>query len=484
MNFKTLLLFPMAAAQFAAAEPLAKSPAIPMFQENRKQEWYAWMPSKGRAEPWPEQIRVREDGTVHVLDIPVTGKPEEFGYFATRDDYRNYRLHFDYKWGEKKFEPRGKAPRNSGLLYHIIGEDRLWPGCVEYQVQEGDTGDFHLLWRDTRPTMDAPVESAEQVKGRRFVFSPQGEWVRGTTSSVQRNPKMDHAKEWNRCVLEVRGTESRHFVNGTLNNAASNLKDFEGKPLDSGRIAFQVEGAEIFYRNISIAPITWPLEHEPFRVLVFSKTEKFRHDSIGTGAEALRKLGDSFGFEVAHTENADDFTEEKLRDFRVVVFLSTSGDVLNPAQQTAFEGFIRSGGGFVGIHSACDTEYDWPWFGELVGAYFSNHPAQQTADLYLTDETSTSTSMLPRKWTRKDEWYNFRKNPDPAKVQVLLRVDESSYKGGRMGESHPISWQHEFDGGRSWFTALGHTKESFHEPLFLMHVLGGIQYAAGIPAAE
>ncbi|MCO6478299.1 MAG: ThuA domain-containing protein [Phaeodactylibacter sp.] len=218
------------------------------------------------------------------------------------------------------------------------------------------------------------------------------------------------------------------------------------------------------------------------RVLVFSKTEGYRHASIEPGIEAIRGLGQQYGFTVDATEDAEFFTQENLRQYNVIIFLSTSGDVFDEAQQLEFQRWVQAGGGFVGIHSATVTEYDWPWYNELVGGYFASHPpGVSEAVVERVDAEHPSTKPLPEKWVRTDEWYNFRKLiPSTHK---LLNLDEESYQGGDMGNNHPIAWYREFDGGRSWYTALGHTTESYSEPLFLEHVWGGIQYAAGPQAA-
>ena len=213
-------------------------------------------------------------------------------------------------------------------------------------------------------------------------------------------------------------------------------------------------------------------------VLVFSRTEGFRHSSIPAGIRMVRELGQENGFGVTDTEDPGAFTSDNLAGYGAVVFLNTTGNVLNPAQQTAFEDFIRGGGGFVGIHSAADTEYDWEFYGELVGAYFKSHPQIQHAEVLVADGAHPSTSMLPRRWNRRDEWYNFRSNPR-GKVHVLATVHESSYSGGEMGHDHPIAWCRPYAGGRSWYTAGGHTEESFSEELYRKHVLGGLQYALG-----
>jgi type 1 glutamine amidotransferase len=213
-------------------------------------------------------------------------------------------------------------------------------------------------------------------------------------------------------------------------------------------------------------------------VLVFSKTAGFRHDSIPAGIAAIRSLGQANGFSVTATANAAAFTRKRLRGFDAVVFLSTTGDVLAPRQQRAFRSYIGHGGGWVGIHSAADTEYDWPFYGRLLGAYFQSHPAIQQAVIDVADRSHPSTKRVPAHWMRTDEWYNFAADPR-GRVHVLATIDESTYSGGTMGTDHPITWCHPFKGGRAWYTAGGHTIESYAEPTFRRHLLGGILWAAG-----
>lgn len=217
------------------------------------------------------------------------------------------------------------------------------------------------------------------------------------------------------------------------------------------------------------------------RILVFSKTDGFRHGSIEPGIAALRDLGAANGFVVDTTEDAGQFTTGNLSRYKAVVFLSTTGDVLNTEQQSAFMAYIRGGGGFVGVHSAADTEHGWSWYGGLLGAHFASHPAPAQARIRVEDRDHPSTRHLPNPWNRFDEWYDFQRNPRSQGVTVLLTLDESSYPGGQMGNDHPIAWYHEYDGGRAWYTAGGHTDASFSEPAFLDHLLGGIRYAAGAP---
>ena len=213
------------------------------------------------------------------------------------------------------------------------------------------------------------------------------------------------------------------------------------------------------------------------KILVFSKTAGFRHASIEGGKLAIIKLGKENGFEVDTTENAEIFNEKNLKTYSAIVFLSTTGNILDIPQQRELERYIQAGGGFVGIHAATDTEYDWNWYVKMVGASFLSHPKQQDAVINVINRKHISTSFLPKKWKRFDEWYSF-KNIN-KEVTVLAKLDESTYAGGMNGKDHPIAWYHNYDGGRAWYTGCGHTNESYTEDLFLKHVLGGIKYAIG-----
>jgi type 1 glutamine amidotransferase len=213
-----------------------------------------------------------------------------------------------------------------------------------------------------------------------------------------------------------------------------------------------------------------------FRVLVFTRTAGFRHPSISDGVAAIRRLGTGHGFAV--DDSADPARiGQGLSGYRAVVFLSTTGDLLDAGQQAALRRYLKGGGGWVGVHAAADAEYDWPWYGGLVGAWFRHHPPVQRATVRPAPVTALG-GRLPARWERTDEWYDFATNPRD-RVRVLATVDESTYTGGEMGTDHPIAWCHEYDGGRAWYTALGHTSESFQEPQYLAHLLAGIRYAAG-----
>jgi type 1 glutamine amidotransferase len=234
---------------------------------------------------------------------------------------------------------------------------------------------------------------------------------------------------------------------------------------------------------LSVSAIPTASAAPAFRVLVFSKTTGFRHDSIPAGIAAIQQLGQQNNFAVDATEDDTRFTDANLAQYAAVIFLSATGDpVGTQAEKDAFQRYIQHGGGFVGIHAASDSGTSWPWYGQLVGTYFKQHPAQQNARIVVEDPNHPSTQGLPTQFTRFDEWYDFQTNPRPN-VHVLTTVDESSYSGGTMGADHPTTWCHTFDGGRSWYTALGHTTQSFSEANFLRLLLGGIQTAAGaLPA--
>ena len=217
----------------------------------------------------------------------------------------------------------------------------------------------------------------------------------------------------------------------------------------------------------------------PPKLLVFSKTMAFKHASIPSGIAALEKLGQENDFVIDTTTNGELFTDENLAQYSAVVFLSTTGNVLNAREEAAFERYIQAGGGYVGIHAAADTEYDWGWYNKLVGAQFLSHPAgTPEADFIIKDKNHPATEFFTDTiWHRTDELYNYKNIYDG--INVLVTADESTYEGGENGDYHPMGWYHDFDGGRAFYTAAGHTDESFSEELFLKHLLGGINYAIG-----
>ena len=218
-----------------------------------------------------------------------------------------------------------------------------------------------------------------------------------------------------------------------------------------------------------------------FRVLLFSRTTGFRHDSIPAAVAALTELGATGGYRAEATEDPAAFTAENLAGFRVVVFLMTTGDPLDDAAQAHFEAWVAAGGNWVGVHSAADTEYTWPFYGQLVGAYFSDHPAIQPATVHIESTGAPVTALtagLPDPWRRTDEWYNFRTNPRPD-VTVLATVDETTYSGGTMGADHPITWLHERLGGRAFYTAMGHAADAYSEAPFRQLLVAALRWVAG-----
>lgn len=217
---------------------------------------------------------------------------------------------------------------------------------------------------------------------------------------------------------------------------------------------------------------------EPMRVLVFSKTAGYRHvDAIPAGQQALFKLGSALNIVMDTTEDATLFNEDNLKRYAAVLFLNASGEILNAEQRNAFQRYIQAGGGFMAIHGPTDAERDWPWYNRLIGAYFESHPSVQQVSYYLVDKDHLATRSLPDRWNGQDEIYNFKKmNPS---IKPLVNVDEKTYQGGKHGDNHPVVWYHEFDGGKSFYIAGGHTPETYSEPNFLQLMRGGLLYVTG-----
>jgi glucose/arabinose dehydrogenase/cytochrome c551/c552 len=245
-------------------------------------------------------------------------------------------------------------------------------------------------------------------------------------------------------------------------------------------------GKRLIFTAFILFLLTSCSHHRPGtpRILVFSKTAGFHHESIADGNAAIMQLGAQNHFDVDTTTDASRFNDDSLKNYSALVFLSTTGDLLDYRQRAALERYIQAGGGFVGIHAAADANYDWHWYGRLVGGYFLDHPGihdsfpnVQEGVFNVVDADNAATRFLPKQWKRKDEFYSYKElNKD---VHVLLTIDESSYKGGHKMGDHPMAWWHDFDGGRAFYTELGHTKESYTEDNYLKHLLAGIQYAIG-----
>lgn len=229
-------------------------------------------------------------------------------------------------------------------------------------------------------------------------------------------------------------------------------------------------------------------DKKQFNALLISKTAGWHHESINEGVASMKLLAEKNFFNLQWHQDATPITDEYLQKFQVIILLNTTGDIFNDQEKQAIERFIRAGKGYVGIHSASDTEFDWPWYTQLVGRMFHIHPVIQTAKLRLTKNTFPGLEGFTdgQLWT--DEWYEF--GPETVKgLQYILAVDESTYqpkvewkarnlKGEGMGSFHPIAWYHEFDGGRAFYTALGHLPSDYSDEAFLHHVYAGIYWAA------
>lgn len=216
---------------------------------------------------------------------------------------------------------------------------------------------------------------------------------------------------------------------------------------------------------------------QQFKALVFTKTSGFRHQSIPNAVVALKKMGKDQVFSVHTSEDTNVLSEENLMKYDVLILVSTTGTIFDEQTRSSLQKFVRSGKGVVGVHAAADSEYDWPWYNKMIGAYFLAHPAQQTLRLEVVDQNHPATWHLPKNWMWTDELYEYKDiNED---LNVLLNADESTYNVAvGNGETHPMAWYHEFEGGRIFYTALGHVDSAWEDADFLKHLYGGIWYAA------
>ena len=216
-------------------------------------------------------------------------------------------------------------------------------------------------------------------------------------------------------------------------------------------------------------------------VLVLTATEGYVHkEAIPAGKELLIRLGKENGFNVLHASQSTALESVDFSSLDAMVFLCTTLDIFNSQQESLVKNYIQNGGGYVGIHAAADTEYDWPWYGQLVGAYFESHPEGTPRATLTTLETDTQfTNHLPASWSIDDEWYNYTFQNEA--LIPLLNLEESSYVGGTNGNTHPITWYHDFDGGRSFYTGLGHKRTTYEDPRFIQLLQKGLVYAMGQP---
>ena len=211
-----------------------------------------------------------------------------------------------------------------------------------------------------------------------------------------------------------------------------------------------------------------------YSVLVITETKGWVHDSIESGLKLIQNIGNKNNFNVYHSDNSSVITYKNLKEIKTIIFLNTTEEILTDVEQKVMESFIKSGKGFVGVHAAADTEYNWQWYGKLVGAYYRNHPEVMNGKILTINHKITN--HLDSEWEIEDEWYNFDYvNYD---INILLHLDEDSYVGGEHPDYHPITWYHEYDGGRSFYTGLGHTKEVYEDERFIKLLEKGILYAS------
>lgn len=230
------------------------------------------------------------------------------------------------------------------------------------------------------------------------------------------------------------------------------------------------------------------------RLLVFTRTTGFRHASIPVAVATIERLGAVHGFDVVATEDPDRFSARELRRTDAVAFVNTTGDVLDAVQRRALETFVRSGGGWAGVHSAADSEYTSPFHTRLLaGGRFLCHPLEQPGLVVRETAAHRSTSHLPARWLIPvEEFYSFTSSVR-GRSRVLLSIDEGTYLqdpntsdlpsgpalpegrvSGVMGD-HPMSWTHRVGHGLSWYTALGHEVTMYLDPMFRRHLLGGLR---------
>ena len=227
------------------------------------------------------------------------------------------------------------------------------------------------------------------------------------------------------------------------------------------------------------------------KVLLFSHTTGYRHASIEPGVAAIRDLAEREGFTLVASEDPAVFEGDGLDGFAAIILLNTTTDRKDPASEwlvglrrTGLQTFVRGGGGVVGIHATADSHAHWPWYRRMIGGRFARHPeGTPTADLHRTDADHPAARVLPESFRRTDEYYLFE-DFDPT-ITLLATFYPASI-GEAAVNPKPVAWAHRFEGGRVFYTAMGHTPESYSEPLFLAHLAAGLRWAAGLsqPAAK
>ena len=227
---------------------------------------------------------------------------------------------------------------------------------------------------------------------------------------------------------------------------------------------------------------------QQFTVMLVVQTAGWQHESTFNAIPAMERLAKRHDFKLVLKQRAMPVTAEQLADVDALVMINTTGDVFSDDEQAAIEQFVRSGKGWVGVHAAADTEYDWKWYTDMVGHMFYIHPHVQTAmvDVHDTSFPGMTGWAKRRMWT--DEYYEYLDGARKPHLNYLITVDEKTYTTdanwgpGKVakghGDFHPVSWYHEYDGGRAWYTNFGHVPATFEDPDFLHHLYGGIFWAA------
>ena len=232
----------------------------------------------------------------------------------------------------------------------------------------------------------------------------------------------------------------------------------------------------------------WCATPKAKRVLVYTRNgltlegkKGFVHDNIASSVAAIQELGRDNGFGVDASEDPNAFTDDNLKQYDALVFANSNNEILETeAQKAALQHYIHAGGGFVGIHSACGSMRQWPWFWAMLGGTFDRHPTLQPFTLKVVDHTNPSTAFLKETWQWTDEFYYVKQMPPD--LHILLAGDLSTLNDPakpKDKETQPLAWCHEFEGGRCWYTALGHKQEHYSDPDYRRHILGGILWAMG-----
>lgn len=451
---------------------------MPLFNGVNLDGWYTFRQADGKNND-TLHIFKPENGQIHVLDVDPT-KSQPNGYLATNEEFRNYRLHLEYKWGTIKLpvprHPEG-LPRDAGLLYHMTGADAVWPICIEFQIQEHDTGDVWLLPNQPRPNPTANTTALADAQGQpvqvargNYTYMEGGIPVTDKGGRIYHSAQYDQMDGWNAVELFASENDAVHVVNGHVNNAMTAMQlPNNGGAMAQGKILLQEENNEVFYRQVELKPLFADRFGGPaYKILVAG---------AATGepaAAAIQKLGAQNNF-TADLGNGTAFTDNNLKQYKAVVVIGGFAGSLNPAQRQAFERFVRAGGGFAGVNSAANSASDWDWYDQLVGAKVDNTTdGLNGVSIKLIDPNHAATSSLPLVWAHKESVPYFNA---VGKTHALASVQEATAEGD--APANPAAWCHDFEGGRAFYTALGALKEDYADPLFLIHLLGGILYAAG-----